>query len=82
MDLGALFQIRSSEVAVNRDESIACRLLPDLLSRCQILEPVGKEIGMGVAEYQRTEFHHGDETTEVLDFLVWISTIENARKIE
>ena len=37
---------------------------------------------MSISEDERTEFHDGDETREIHNFRVWITTVENARKVE
>lgn len=37
---------------------------------------------MGISEYQRAKLHHRDETRQVLDFSVWIASIEYTREIE
>ena len=37
---------------------------------------------MCVAEYEGAEFHHGDETAEILYLLVGVATIEDAGQVK
>jgi len=37
---------------------------------------------MGIPENQRAKLHDTDETTEIEDFGIGISSVENARKVE
>ena len=37
---------------------------------------------MSVSEDERTEFHDGDETGEIHDFCIRITTIENAGEVK
>ena len=37
---------------------------------------------MGVSENERAEFHDRDETGQIHDFRIWITTIENAGEVE
>ena len=37
---------------------------------------------MRIAKYQGAEFHDGDESRQVHDFLVGVSTVDDTRKVE
>lgn len=37
---------------------------------------------MGITENERTEFHDGNETGEVEDFGIGVTTVDDSRKIE
>jgi hypothetical protein len=76
MHLGTHAQVRSTDVAVNSDRAVTLPLgRPDEFSRGEIFQSIDEDVWMGVSEDERTELHDADETGEVHDFGVGISSI-------
>lgn len=69
----------AASVSVHGDRAVAFPLRRShQFTRSQVFQTINKEIGVSVAEYQRTEFHDTDESAQIQDFCVGISAIENA----
>jgi hypothetical protein len=79
MYFGGFLQVGPTEVTIERDSSIACRLNANLFDRCEILHTIGEEIGMGVPENEGAKLHDRDKTGEILDLRIWISSIQYTR---
>ena len=75
--------IGATHVTVESDGAITFALRrTNLFARSEILEAVGEQVRMRVAEDKRAELHDRDEPRQVENLGVWVTTIEDAGKVE
>lgn len=72
----------SSKVSEERDRPVRLGVRAEEFSRSDILESIGEEVGVRVAEDEGTELGDGDESTEVEDLAVGVSTIHDTAEVE
>lgn len=75
-------EVRSTEVSIQCDCPVDCRVRPDQFSRREVLNSVSEEVRMRVPKHEWAELHHGDKPREIHDLCVGVSSIHNARKVE
>ena len=83
MDFGAQPIVGAAQVAIEGYSTVALALRrTNLLSRSEVLETVGKHIGVRIAENERAELHDGDEARKVEDLGVGITAVKHTGQVE
>lgn len=83
MHLHARAQVGAADVAIDGDGAIALALGgAHELARCEVLETVGEQVRVGVAEDEGAELHDADEAGEVEDLGVGVAPVEHAGEVE
>ena len=83
VDFGSQTVVGAAHVTIEGDRAVALALGgANLLTRGEVLETVGKHVGMLITEDKRAELHDGDEAGEVEDFGVGIASVEDTGEVE
>lgn len=71
-------KVRTSQIAVQCDRAVHFGIFADRLAWRQVLDSVGNEVRMRVAEHEGPELHHADESGKKVDLGVGVSAVDDA----